>query len=80
MNYTEIHRKAVQWMADRGWREAYGKKGAFTQSLLQHTDVELNVLLELLPILARPEHSGLSELEQQALIVGQIVHDVVVIG
>jgi hypothetical protein len=76
MNYTEIHRKAVQWMVDRGWREAYGKKGAFTQSILQHTDVELNVLLELLPILARPEHSGLSDLEQQALIVGQIVHDV----
>jgi hypothetical protein len=76
MNYTEIHRKAVEWMIDRGWRETYGKKGAFTQSLLQHTDVELNVLLELLPILARPEHFGLSKLEQQALIIGQVVHDV----
>ena len=76
MNYAEIHCKAVQWMVDRGWREAYGKKGTFTQSLLQHTDIELNVLLELLPIFARPEHYGLSELEQQALIVGQIAHDV----
>lgn len=66
MNYTEIHQKAVQWMADRGWRKAYGKKGAFTQSLLQHTDVELNVLLELLPILT-PRTLRLSELEQQAL-------------
>lgn len=61
---------------DRGWREVYGKKGAFTQSLLQHTDVELNVLLELLPVLSRPEHYNLTDAEQQALIVGQVVHDV----
>ncbi len=76
MNYLEIYTKATKWMIDRNWREFYGKRGAFTQSLLQHTDIELNVLLTLLPILAKTEHYGLSDLEQQSLIVGQIVHDV----
>lgn len=76
MNYLEIRDKAVQWMNERGWREAYGKKGAFTQSLLQHTDIELNVLLSLLPVFARKEHYGLTESEEQSLIVGQIAHDV----
>lgn len=76
MNYQEVHDKAINWMNARGWREAYGKKGAFTQSLLQHTDIELNVLLSLLPIFARQEHYALTEAEQQALIVGQIAHDV----
>ena len=76
MNYQEIYTKATKWMIDRNWREFYGKRGAFTQSLLQHTDIELNVLLTLLPILAKAEHYGFSDSEQQSLIVGQIVHDV----
>ncbi len=76
MNYLEIYTKATKWMIDRNWREFYGKRGAFTQSLLQHTDIELNVLLTLLPILAKTEHYGFSNSEQQSLIVGQIVHDV----
>lgn len=76
MNYCEIFKKATLWMSKRGWRNVYGKRGAFTQSLLQHTDIELNALLVLLPILAKKYHYDLSEAEQQALIVGQIVHDV----
>lgn len=76
MNYLEIYTKATKWMIERNWREFYGKRGAFTQSLLQHTDIELNVLLTLLPILAKAEHYGFSDSEQQSLIVGQIVHDV----
>ena len=76
MNYPEIYTKATKWMIDRNWREFYGKRGTFTQSLLQHTDIELNVLLTLLPILAKAKHYGFTESEQQSLIVGQIVHDV----
>lgn len=75
-NYAEIRKKAVSWMNAHGWREAYGKKGAFTQSLLQHTDIELNVLLSLLPILSRKEHFGFTEAEAQSLIAGQVAHDV----
>lgn len=75
MNYIDIHRRAVQWMAARGWKKLWGKRGAFTQSLLQHTDIELNALCTMLPILEQKAHYGLTEAEQQALIVGTIAHD-----
>lgn len=76
MDFTEIHIKAIKWMADRGWKQKWGKRDAFTQSLLQHTDIQLNALCTLLPILAEKAHYNLSLAEQQAMIVGTIAHDV----
>lgn len=71
-----IRVKAAQWMTDRGWKQLLAKKRGFEQSLFEHTDVELNALLAILPILSSSAHYNLSETEQQALIVGQIAHDV----
>lgn len=75
MNYAEIRSQAVMWMAQRGWKKLWGKRGALTQSLLQHTDIELNALCTLLPILEQKAHYALTETEKQALIVGTIAHD-----
>ncbi len=76
MDYSDIRAKAVRWMAARDWKNLWGKRGAFTQSLLQHTDIELNALCVLFPILEHKSHYGLTETEKQALIVGTIAHDV----
>ncbi len=76
MDYTDIRQKAIQWMIKRDWKRKWGKRGTFTQSLFQHTDIELNALCVLLPILAARSHYGLTDHEQQALLVGAIAHDV----
>ncbi len=81
MDRQFVHHKAVEWMIGRGWRHLWGKRGSekkpgFTQSLLQHTDIEVNALLTLLPILADKDHYNLSEHEQQTIIAGAIAHDV----
>jgi len=75
VNHYDIRQKAIKWMIERGWKNKWGKRGTFTQSLLQHTDLELNALCVLLPILSEKAHYGLDEHEQQALIVGTIAHD-----
>lgn len=67
---------ATEWAAARGWRQKLGKKGAYEQSLLEHTLIELDVLLELLPILSSPRHYNLSEAEQEILLVAVLAHDV----
>lgn len=72
----EIRGKAARWMIDRGWKRLIAKKRGFEQSLFEHTDVELNALLSILPILSSSAHYNMSQEEQQALIVGQIAHDV----
>lgn len=76
MNYQTVHKDALEWMIGRGWKRKWGKKGEFTQSLLEHTDVELNTLFTLLPILEHPLHYNLTKSEKQAIIVGTIAHDV----
>ena len=53
-----------------------GSRLAYEQSLFEHSAIELDVLLELLPILASPKHYGLSEAEQKILAVAVLVHDV----
>jgi len=75
-NADAIRIKAAHWMAERGWRRLVAKRRGFEQSLFEHTDVELNALFAILPILSSSTHYNLSEAEQQALIVGQIAHDV----
>lgn len=76
MNFDPIRKRAMEWMIERGWKQKWGKRGTFTQSLFQHTDIELNALGVLLPILADTSHYGLTEHEQQVLVVGVIAHDV----
>lgn len=52
------------------------KQGAYEQSLLEHSLIEVDVLLELLPILSSSRHYGLSEVEQKILLVALLAHDV----
>jgi hypothetical protein len=72
----DIMVKAATWMISRGWKRKLAKKRVREQTLFEHTIVELDVLLELLPILERTQHYGLTNTERKVLEVSVIVHDV----
>ncbi len=72
----QIREKAAAWMISRGWRRKLAKKLGREQTLFEHTLVELDVLLELLPILSSPQHYNLTDREQRILQVAVVVHDV----
>lgn len=74
--YDLVRQKAIQFMLERRWRELVAKNGAYQQSLFEHTMCELDVLLQLLPILRLPNHYDLKPEEEQILIVSVIGHDV----
>lgn len=76
MDRESVLAAAADWMRRRGWRTKLAKKARYEQSLFEHSFIELDVLLELLPILSRSEHYGLSESEQQILAVAVVSHDV----
>lgn len=68
--------KAATWMLARGWKQKLAKRRGFEQSLFEHSLIELDVFLELCPILASPSHYGLSETEQTVLATAILAHDV----
>ena len=76
MDRRDLLERATRWMAARGWRGKLAKSREYEQSLLEHSLIELDVLLELLPILASARHYGLSEKEQRILTVAVLAHDV----
>jgi hypothetical protein len=76
MNAEVVRQKAGQWLLTRGWRHKLAKGRPHEQSLFEHSLIELDVLLELLPILGSPRHYGLSEAEERILAVAVLVHDV----
>ncbi len=76
MDRRDLLERAAQWMAGRGWRQKLAKRREYEQSLFEHSLIELDVLLELLPILASPRHYGLTEAEQRILAVAVLAHDV----
>ncbi|MGH7321085.1 MAG: hypothetical protein ACRELA_15850, partial [Candidatus Rokuibacteriota bacterium] len=76
MDARDLLERAARWMANRGWRGKLAKRRQYEQSLFEHSLIELDVLLELLPILATPKHYGLSEAEQRVLAVAVLAHDV----
>lgn len=76
MDRRDLLDRAARWMAARGWRSKLAKCQAYEQSLLEHSLIELDVLLELLPILASSRHYGLSEEEQATLAVAVLAHDI----
>lgn len=73
---AEILARAAAWMHERGWRARLAKKRGYEQSLFEHSLIEVDVLLTLLPILADTRHYGLSEAEQQILVIAVLAHDV----
>lgn len=76
MERGQVMAAASEWALTRGWRQKLAKRGAFEQSLLEHTLIEVDVLLELMPILSTPEHYGLTETEQKTLVIAVLAHDV----
>lgn len=71
-----VFQSAVNWMLNRGWKRLGAKRKQFNQSLFEHTLVELDVALQLLPILKQPCHFDLTTEEEQILVVSLIAHDV----
>jgi hypothetical protein len=63
-------------MQARGWKEKIAKRRGYEQSLFEHSLIELDVLLELLPILGSPRHYGLIKTEEAVLAISVIAHDV----
>lgn len=76
MDRQEIMAKAAAWMLTRGWKQKLAKRRNFEQSLFEHSLIELDVFLELCPILANPQHYGLSDTEQKVLAIAILAHDV----
>lgn len=76
MDRASLIEQAAVWMHQRGWRQKLAKKREYEQSLFDHSLIEIDVLLELFPILASPRHYGLSETEQKILVVAVLAHDV----
>lgn len=72
---SRIIESALSWMRARGWHQLLAKRSHFEQSLLEHSLLELDVLLELLPTLSLPNHHKLSKEEQEILCVAVLVHD-----
>lgn len=76
MDRSELMITAATWMQARGWKRKLAKRRGQEQSLFEHSLIELDVLLELLPILERPRHYGLSATEAMILAVAVVIHDV----
>jgi len=75
-NNDTLLKKASEWMLARGWKKKVAKRRQFEQSLFEHALVELDALLQVLPILRMPNHFSLSEEEEKVLITSIIAHDV----
>lgn len=75
MQRQEIMSRAIRWMTMRGWKTKLAKMGDYEQSLLDHSLIELDVLIELFPILAGAHHYGLTHDEQRILTVAVLAHD-----
>jgi len=76
MKHGSVQARAIRWMFDRGWKRLTAKSRYFEQSLFEHALVELDALLQILPILRLPNHLNLSEEEEEVLITSLIAHDV----
>jgi len=63
-------------MVNRDWKRLVAKQKQFNQSLFEHTLLELDVTMQLLPILKLPGHFDLSPEEEQILVVAVIAHDI----
>ncbi len=64
----------MTWMRQRNWREKLAKSRS-GQSLYEHSLIELDVFLQLAPMLRDRKHYGLSDAEENILMVSLIVHD-----
>jgi hypothetical protein len=76
VDHAELLKHAATWMNARGWRNRLAKRRGYEQSLLEHSLIELDVLLTLLPTLSSARHYGLTQDEQNILTIAVPLHDV----
>ena len=72
MEHSELLTRAAAWMQARGWKVKLAKRrgGVYPErSRREHSLIELDVLLQLIPILELPRHYGLSDEEQKIVVV-----------
>ena len=76
MDYQDFKVKAVEFMLERGWKEKTAKKRIFEQSLFDHTLIELDALIILLPLLRQSFVPPFSEQEEQVMLTAVLLHDI----
>lgn len=76
MDYQEIRVKAVEFMLNRNWKQKTAKRKTFEQSLFDHTLIEVDALITLLPLLQATFAPPLTEQEEQVLLASVVAHDV----
>ena len=76
MDYQAFRTKAVEFMLNRGWKKLTAKRRDFQQSLFDHTLIEIDSLITLLPLLHHTFSPPLTETEEQVLLTSVLAHDV----
>ena len=76
IDYQDFREKAVEFMLERGWKEKTAKRRSFEQSLFDHTVIELDALITLLPLLNRSFAPKFTDQEEQVVLMGALLHDV----
>jgi len=76
MNYKDVMCRATEFMENRGWEAKAAKRTGFEQSLFDHTLVELDALITLLPILRASYVPSFTEEEERVLVGSVLAHDV----
>lgn len=76
MDYRTFQDQVVRYMIERGWKEKGAKRGKFEQSLFDHTLIEVDALITLLPLLRATFTPSLTEQEEQILLASVVAHDV----
>ena len=76
MDYQAFRIKAVEFMFNRGWKKKTAKRRSFEQSLFDHTLIEIDALITLLPLLQHTFSPSLTESEEQVLLTSVLAHDV----
>jgi hypothetical protein len=76
MERAQIMSAAAKWARSRGWGNTLAKQRTHEQTLLEHSLIEVDVLLEVLPIISSSLHYNLNETEQKILLVAVLAHDI----
>ena len=76
MDYQAFRTKAVEFMFNRSWKKQTAKRRNFEQSLFDHTVIEIDALITLLPLLQQTFSPSLTESEEQVLLTSVLAHDV----
>ncbi len=76
MDHQAFRRKAVEFMLNRDWKKKIAKRRSFEQSLFDHTVIEIDALITLLPLLQQTFSPSLTESEEQVLLTSVLGHDV----